>query len=361
MLDALITSREKAFEAQLRPEDSIEAPLKTLLKKEVFSTAILILTEEGEERRSETKAPLSLFIFQNLPYASYRLNKNSLEALCFSDYFKTLSQTSGRLSLYPISPVLFKSLLIVAQCDPVMRMPSDVVDKKRLIARIEQNKQEFVLSLKKDEQTALYYFREGKLRDGYFQHSAKEESPENLREKLLLQIDPSRDNALDLALYEASGISGAEDQDQAVEQIAAAVPLEDFVWTKAEKAHTPDPPENGGEDVDAEWGVEFLNGDKTGSIVQITQQYCSLGRGKMDLRLDDPQVSRHHADLEQSQGVLTLIDNKSTNGLFVNEEKIIKKALTKDDIIRLGDTSLKVVRQSQDFQAQNPQARASQT
>ena len=345
MLNELITAQKKTFKTKLRPSDSIEVLLKTLLNLEVFSTAILLFTQGGEENKHEAKPPLLLFIFQNLPYASYRLKEDCLEALRFPDYFKTLSQTSGLLSLYPISPVLFKSLLIVAQRDAVIRVTSDIVDNNRLIERIERDKQECVLTLKKSKQTAIYYFREGKLLDGYFEGSEKVKLPQNLREKLLLQIDPSTDRASDLVLYEASDITGAEDQDEAAAQIAAASPLEDSVWTEAEGAHTLEPIE------DVEWGVEFLNGDNAGTIVQIIQQRCSLGRGKVDLRLDDPLVSRHHADLEKSQGALTLIDNLSTNGIFVNDEKIIEKLLIKDDVIRLGDTSLKVVHQAGASQA----------
>jgi len=336
VLNSLIVGQKKVFKAQLRSENSIEALLKTLLGKEVLSTAILLFTEE-EEKRPETKPSTALFIFQNLPYACYRLKKDSLEALCFSDYFRMFSQTSGLLSLYPVSPVLFKSLLVMGESYAVIRATSDVIDKTGLIARIEQDKKECVLTLKKAEQTVLYYFREGKLRDSYFEHSEKEESPENRMKNLLFRIDPSRESASELALYEASSISGAEGREKAREQIAAAVPVQGSVWILAETR---------GEEAYAEWGVEFLNGNKAGFTVQITQHHSSLGRGKMDLRLDDPQVSRHHADLEQSQGVLTLIDNKSTNGLFVNDEKINKKSLIKDDIIRLGDTFLKVLQRS---------------
>lgn len=227
-----------------------------------------------------------------------------------------------------------------------MRATSKVIDNQALMDWIEQDKKESVLTLKNPEQAALYYFREGKLRDGYFQHSDKTESSENLMKIFLSQIDLSRNNASDLALYEAARISGASDQDKAAKQIAAALPLKTSVWTKSEQARISNPPEQQRKKTHPEWGIEFLNGDKTGAIIKITQAYCSLGRGKTDLRLDDLRVSRHHADLEQSQGTLTLIDNQSTNGLFVNDEKVIKKALTKGDIIRLGDTSLKVVQQS---------------
>ncbi len=346
MLDAVISAQKKAFKTELRLSDSVEALLKTLLKKEVFSTAVLLFKHEADEAQNSDQNPyLLLFIFQNSPFATYRLKKDCLETLGFEDYFKILSQKSGQLSLYPLSPVLFKSLLVVAQSNIVMRATSDVIGNKRLIDRIARGKKELVLMLKKSDQTTLYYFREGKLSDGYFETDNRSRSARNLLTKLILQSSSSPQNAADLSLYEAAFFSDPTGQGKAAKRIESASVLEASPWVEFEQGDTSDPVK------ETEWSVEFLNGDKAGSIIPITQKRYSLGRGRVNLRLDDPQVSRHHADLEQSQGVLTLVDNSSTNGLFVNDEKVTKKSLINDDIIRLGDTSLKVVHQSKTAQA----------
>ncbi|MDL2255214.1 FHA domain-containing protein [Parabacteroides sp. OttesenSCG-928-K15] len=57
-----------------------------------------------------------------------------------------------------------------------------------------------------------------------------------------------------------------------------------------------------------------------------------------DFVVEDPHVSRHHAQLEkQEDGLWLLIDLNSTNGTFVNGQQIIKKRVSPTDEIRLGD------------------------
>jgi hypothetical protein len=60
------------------------------------------------------------------------------------------------------------------------------------------------------------------------------------------------------------------------------------------------------------------------------------------LVLDDGRVSRHHARLQGRRGTLVLADLGSTNGSFVNDERVIEIALGEGDRIRLGDTILLV-------------------
>lgn len=53
--------------------------------------------------------------------------------------------------------------------------------------------------------------------------------------------------------------------------------------------------------------------------------------------VDDPHVSRHHAQLEkQEDGVWLLIDLNSTNGTFVNDQQVARKRVNTKDEIRFG-------------------------
>ena len=57
-----------------------------------------------------------------------------------------------------------------------------------------------------------------------------------------------------------------------------------------------------------------------------------------DYVADDAQVSRHHARLiSEPDGSWLLEDLESTNGTFVNDFQVIRKRITKNDRIRLGD------------------------
>jgi pSer/pThr/pTyr-binding forkhead associated (FHA) protein len=59
-------------------------------------------------------------------------------------------------------------------------------------------------------------------------------------------------------------------------------------------------------------------------------------RADNDLCLEDVAVSGHHARIAQIQEVLFLEDLHSTNGTFVNEQKIDRRQLQDADSIRIG-------------------------
>jgi Protein of unknown function (DUF3662)/FHA domain len=66
-----------------------------------------------------------------------------------------------------------------------------------------------------------------------------------------------------------------------------------------------------------------------------------LGRGTdCDLRLVDPGVSRHHAELRVENDQVVLVDLGSTNGTFVNGQPVRRVALSDGTRISLGRTTL---------------------
>jgi hypothetical protein len=72
----------------------------------------------------------------------------------------------------------------------------------------------------------------------------------------------------------------------------------------------------------------------------LTNETTSLGRGSdVDIRIDDPGVSRHHANIVQSTIGYTVIDLASTNGTTVNGERVVERLLADGDEVRLGSTA----------------------
>lgn len=63
--------------------------------------------------------------------------------------------------------------------------------------------------------------------------------------------------------------------------------------------------------------------------------------GPNDIKVPDnfKKVSRHHGKLDYDNGMLTYIDNDSSNGSFVNGEQVASTRIKKGDDVRLGGLS----------------------
>lgn len=76
-------------------------------------------------------------------------------------------------------------------------------------------------------------------------------------------------------------------------------------------------------------------------IYELQTPVTLLGRGTdCDLRLVDPGVSRHHAELRIENDQVVLVDLGSTNGTFVNGQPVRRVALSDGIHISLGRTTL---------------------
>lgn len=72
----------------------------------------------------------------------------------------------------------------------------------------------------------------------------------------------------------------------------------------------------------------------------LTRAVTRLGRGSdVDIRIDDPSVSRHHAEVVLGQPPVVR-DVGSTNGTLVNGERVSEAALADGATIRLGGVTL---------------------
>jgi pSer/pThr/pTyr-binding forkhead associated (FHA) protein len=88
-------------------------------------------------------------------------------------------------------------------------------------------------------------------------------------------------------------------------------------------------------------GVTLKEFELTGSRITVGR------RSDNDIRLDDPTVSGIHAVFSlqpdpylDGQLLATLVDFNSTNGVFVNGEKVRQKKLRSGDVIRIGQHEL---------------------
>lgn len=77
-----------------------------------------------------------------------------------------------------------------------------------------------------------------------------------------------------------------------------------------------------------------------GQDIALSAPVTLLGRGsEADIRLEDPGVSRRHAEIHLGD-VPEIIDLNSTNGTVVDGRKVTRSVLSDGSVIRLGSTDI---------------------
>lgn len=71
----------------------------------------------------------------------------------------------------------------------------------------------------------------------------------------------------------------------------------------------------------------------------LSETPLKVGRDHtMDAQIDDPAMSRHHFTVEHRNGYHVLVDCQSTNGTWVNHERVAEIKLLPNDRITAGET-----------------------
>jgi hypothetical protein len=83
--------------------------------------------------------------------------------------------------------------------------------------------------------------------------------------------------------------------------------------------------------------VERATGHEPGTAYDLSSG-ATLGRGDVEIRLDDPFASARHARISREGHVVVIEDLGSTNGTYLNEEPLGgPQPLHPGDRIRIGD------------------------
>jgi pSer/pThr/pTyr-binding forkhead associated (FHA) protein len=88
--------------------------------------------------------------------------------------------------------------------------------------------------------------------------------------------------------------------------------------------------------------LEVVSGPLRGCRFEVSEVKTVLGRSQADVVLKDPKVSRQHATIEWAEEGYRYIDHGSTNGSFINDKRVTTHTLSTGDMIKLGNTELKV-------------------
>jgi pSer/pThr/pTyr-binding forkhead associated (FHA) protein len=84
--------------------------------------------------------------------------------------------------------------------------------------------------------------------------------------------------------------------------------------------------------------VEHAPGHEPGTAYDLGRG-ATLGRGNVEIRLDDPFASSRHARISREGHVVVIEDLGSTNGTYLNNEPLTgPQPLHPGDRIRIGDS-----------------------
>ena len=92
--------------------------------------------------------------------------------------------------------------------------------------------------------------------------------------------------------------------------------------------------------------MTIRGGSNSGSAVQLTSDYTTLGRhADNDIVFDGALASRRHAAIIETESGFHIRDLESTNGTYVNDQRVgvSDRALRNGDVINLGRGSVSAV------------------
>jgi predicted Zn finger-like uncharacterized protein len=87
---------------------------------------------------------------------------------------------------------------------------------------------------------------------------------------------------------------------------------------------------------DKRYSLAVIQGAATGNIFPITKSRTSIGRSGNDIDLDDPEASRQHAVVEIYGERAVLRDLGSTNGTFVDLDRVEHVEIQNQNEFRIG-------------------------
>ncbi|MES1178318.1 MAG: GGDEF domain-containing protein [Myxococcales bacterium] len=86
----------------------------------------------------------------------------------------------------------------------------------------------------------------------------------------------------------------------------------------------------------------IISGAEMGRRIDLTHEEVSIGRSEQcTVFVNSDLVSRRHAAINRVLGHYIVVDLKSTNGTFVNDQRVERAELKDGDLLRTGKTVLK--------------------
>ena len=278
-----------------------------------------------------------LFFLKSQCYAAGLLSKSrprSIEISEFFDYIFSSPENLLSISLYEIDPILLKGMIVFIQREPTVKAETNIVDMESILEGIGKDEANAFVVLKDKDMMNFFFFKNGKARVAYFSDIDFEmDKAAAISENLLSYAYPAERHAVEALIYRDIKTSAAED--------AESVSLKDIIKMLQEpvKEKVLDRTDDEQQRLYVELSV--IEGPQAGKNFNVTLP-CVLGRKGSDITIKDQKVSKTHARIKEIGSKIIIEDLKSTNGTFVNNERIIVIELQSGDLISIGDTKMRI-------------------
>jgi len=277
-----------------------------------------------------------LFFLKSRCYAAGVLSKLRPRSIEISEFFDHIFSSPEKLlsiSLYEIDPILLKGMLVFIQREPTIKAETTLIDMESIIERIMKEEANSFVILKDKNMMNIFFFKNGKARAAYFADIDSEmDEAATTAEKLLSCAYPAEKKAVEAIIYLDIKTWAAED--------AESFSLKDIIKMFQESENRmPDKTDGKRQRLFVE--ISVVEGPQTGQNFDVTLP-CVLGRKGCDITIKDQKVSKKHASIKEIGSKLIIEDLDSTNGTFVNNEKITALELQSGDLISIGDTKMRI-------------------
>lgn len=289
-----------------------------------------------------------LFFFNGAPYAAGGHVNGKPAGFTIGELGKHLQSAdvgSMTVTFSETDPVLFKNMMLLLHKKPLIKAPTDHVDLDVIVRQFAVGKVNAMIALCRNTACNFFIFRDGK---AAFAHYGDRdfERPEGLTlEEELHSYAYQPGSKVEACVFRDMVIAEAEDARQfdrdmlltllsggktfrADAEIAPPL-ITDTTMTFRQQ---PD-------QMSVTLRVE--SGPQQGETHTVVLP-CLIGRKDCDLVLNDARVSRPHAELKIVGQKLVIEDLMSTNGTQVNGITITRTQLAPNDLITVGETSLRV-------------------
>lgn len=294
-----------------------------------------------------------LFFFNGAPYAAggyvdgkpVGLTIGELGQYLQCQYLQSVDVRSMTVTFSETDPVLLKSMLLLLHKKPLVKAPTDLIDLDVIVRQFAEGKVNAMIALCRNTACNFFFFRDGKATLAHYADRAFERFEGLTLEEELHTYAYQPGSQVEACVFRDMVTAEADDARQFDRDMLLTL----LCGGKTFPADADVAPPLINDTITAfrqqsklmRFALSIESGPQQGETHNVKLP-CLIGRKDCDLVLNDDRVSRRHAELKIIGQKLMIEDFKSTNGTQVNGKMITSIQLAPNDLITIGETSLRI-------------------